>query len=286
MNTDLSVFDKLKASITLFVSPIKGLTVKTKDENQVSIDHLKTIKTHIKAIEAASKSACEPLKAELKRIKDYENEILAPLEEAEKLIKAQQVVFADQERIEREAELKRINDERIAKEKEAQKERDRLAAEAEKIRQAEAAALKKKQEAERKAFEAAEKKKQEALKAFGVDPEKVKREAEEKKAAEQARQEEIRQASIAKQESDRLETEARLDREAKDREAAARAQEKALEDSRPKNTRQDRKWKVSDSKIVPAEFLMIDKDAVTAALKLGKEIPGIEIYWVTVAVSR
>jgi hypothetical protein len=287
MNTDLALFDKYKADVTLFVSPIKDITVTDADANAVAQVHVKTLKDFDKKIDAALEALLKPHKDFVKQATAYAKEIKGPLEDAEKFIKLKQAEWATADLLRRQEAQKQLDLIRQEEERKANEERRKMELEAQAKRDAEEAILKKQQAEERKKFEAEQKKKDEAMKAFGISQEKLKQEALAARKAQEEKAAAIREEAKHKADLEFLEYNAKIDREKKEREAAIRVQEAALEASRPKNMREVPKWRVIDSSQVPDNFWIIDLVELGKSVRGGaREIPGVEIVMELVPVGR
>jgi hypothetical protein len=287
MNTDLTQFDKMKADVTLFVSPIKDITVSDADGNAVAQTHVKTLKDFDKKIDAALDALLKPHKDFVKQATAYAKEIKAPLEDAEKFIKAKQAEWATAEQLRRQEAQRQLDLIRQEEERKANEERRKLELEAQARRDAEEAALKKQQAEERKKFEAEQKKKDEAMKAFGISQDKLKQEALAARKIQEEKAAAIREEVKRKNDLAFMEHNAKLDREQKEREAAIKSQEAAIEASRPKNMREVPKWRVIDASKVPEKYWVIDLVELGKEVRGGmRECPGVEIVMELVPVGR
>lgn len=252
---DLKVFDSLTADITLFVAPIKQLSVRDPVQSQVAIDVAKCIKDYVQRVEAKRKELVGPLNAQIKAINDYCKTITAPLIEADFHVRTELNSFATEQEKIRRAEAERVERERLEAERLAREERERVEAE-----------LRARQEAE-----AAERTKAASL--FGAD--------EEDEAAEAEHQ--------ARQERERAEQKAELDRQAAIRASEFKKKEWDANQLQIKNTRANLKVRVLDINLIPKEFLIItpNEKALVAAGKAGVKIAGVEFYEeIAVAIGR
>jgi len=283
---DLTDFDKLQAEITLFVSPVTQITVTDLASNEVARDTLKKIVTLKRMIEAKRVETVKPLNERVKEINVYAGKIEQPLLDAEKFVKGRMGEFAAAEAERRIKEQQRLQAEARERERLAAIERQRIEAEAKAKREAEEKKAREDAEAKRLEMERIAKEEADALAEFGVnDPEAEELAAQEAEAARLAAAEEQRKLT-ERLERDRLEQEARFQREAEERERARRADEKALEASRPKNTRQVPKYRVKDLDQVPRAYLVLNESMVKQAQAAGIEIPGVEYYFETTIVAR
>jgi len=287
MSTELETFDSLKAEVTLFVSPVTQITVTDIKSNEIARDTLKKIVALKRVIEVKRLDATRPLNDRIKQIRDYAESIEAPLLEAEKFVKGKMGEYAAAAEKARVEEQKRIEAEAREIERKAAEERQKIEAEARAKREAEEKKAREVAEAKRIETERAAKEEAEALAAFGAnDPEAERVAAEQAEAARLAAIEEQRLIS-ERLERERLEQEARFQREADERERARRAQEKALEASRPKNSTTVWHYEIQDSAKVPAIFWIINEPAITKAVKSGaREIPGVKIWSTQEVVAR
>jgi hypothetical protein len=278
MNQDLKQFDALKAQVTMFVQPTHQIVVKDAMTNVDAQQAVRTLKDYEKKIDATLKELIQPHKDFIERVRAYAVEIRAPLEQAEKEIKAKQVAWAEEQQKLRDAELKRLAEIREAEAKKAvelraqQEEADRQAHIEEEKR------IKAEQERERKAAEAKYKKDQEALKAFGMDDETIKLKAEEEKRIRREKFERDQEEHNQKIEQERLEARAKFEREQRDRDLELKKQEAALIASKPKNTREIPEWRIVDPSLIPEKYKKIDEVAIGKDVRGGlMEIPGCEI---------
>ena len=274
---DLVKFDEIKAAVTLFVAPTSQIVVNDSETDVTAASTLRAIKEWRKKIEDKRVEYTKPLLDRQREITAYAKEIDKPLEDAELQIKNKRRIFALAEEDRRRKEQERIAAERREMERKAAEERSRIEAEIRAKREAEERARRDEQERQRKELEARQREEAAAMKAFGVDPEAEKQAAEAKALAESQEAARIEAERLAQEE--RILTQARLDREAKEREAELRRKEKALEASRPKNTRKDWIFEVKDANAIPREFLVLDETAVHKAIAAGRrDIAGLRIF--------
>lgn len=106
--SDLQVFDKLKADVTLYVAPIKNIVVKSSIEMEVAVKTGREVKAWTKKVEDLRKSLVAPLNEQVKKINDYARQILSPLEDSEKLIKSHLVLWEKHLETQRREDMARI----------------------------------------------------------------------------------------------------------------------------------------------------------------------------------
>lgn len=116
MSTQLQKFDSLKAEISVFVQPVSTIVVTNQTELDAAMSTVRTVKHLLKQVEARKKELIDPLNAQVKLVRDYANEIAAPLEAAEAHVKAQLVAY--------ERELARSREEARRREAEEQRKRE------------------------------------------------------------------------------------------------------------------------------------------------------------------
>jgi hypothetical protein len=119
--SELAHFDSLKADLTIFVGPIKGLTVSDASSNQVATETLSKIKNFQKLIEGKRTDLVKPLNDQVKLVNEYAKEITAPLIEAEGHVKRQMSLFAAAEYERRMAEKRKLDEDRRKADEEARK---------------------------------------------------------------------------------------------------------------------------------------------------------------------
>lgn len=112
---DLLKFNELKAEITALVAPTKQLLVKDFQTCSNAVEAGKSVKDLIKKVEAARKDLVGPLNDEVKEINAYAKQISEPLLASEEHLKHQIVTFEIEQQKIRQAELKRLEEERIKK---------------------------------------------------------------------------------------------------------------------------------------------------------------------------
>jgi hypothetical protein len=253
---ELAKFDALKADIQIFVAPVLKVQVLDFKSSQDAIDAGKTIKKYMKDLEAKKKELTAPLDAQIKMIRSYAKSIEEPLFAAEQHLKAQLALFAAAQEKIRQAELRRIEEERREAERKAEEERQKREDELEAKRQAELEELQ--QEQERKAKAAA---------MFGGEAETVDMEAE---AA----------AIDEKIERERLEAEAKAERERMQRVVEESQAKYDAKQFQIQNARKTWDFEVTDVNQIPKEYLIItvNKQMILAAIRAGVKIPGVKAF--------
>lgn len=119
VENQLQQFDKLAADITIEVQPILSLKV-SDDTSAIAIRASgKNVKAHAKKVEELRVELVRPLNEEVKRINEYAKKITAPLDQAEKHVKAELVAWEKELEKKRAEEYKRAEEERKRKEDEA-----------------------------------------------------------------------------------------------------------------------------------------------------------------------
>lgn len=260
METNLQQFDELQANITVFLSPIKTLTVTDQASHLVASGALKTITSFKKMVDEKRVSLVKPLNDQVDAINGYAKKIKAPIEEAEAFVKNKMKEFAL-------IEQKRIEEEKRRIQEEEQKERERIAAE----RKRQELALKTKQEEEAKKLEESKKASTDLMSVFGDFSE------------DNTAQEELKR----KQEFERAEFEAKKKREEEEQQKQLEAKKKLLDLEKPKNTRKVWKWEVTAYSEIPDQYWELSEAMVNKAVKEGiREIPGIRIFQETEIVAR
>ncbi len=245
--SDIKVFDKLAADITLFVAPTMTITVADPGEAQSAIEVAQNLKAYSTMVEDKRKELVAPLNARVKAINDYCKQITLPLTNADTHVRAQLNAFATQQEQVRRAELARVEAERV--------EAERVARVA---READEEALRVKQEAEAEELAA-----NAAL--FGVPNGDIDA-ANSEIDAQQTREWEEKQAELNRQEAVR---------KMEAQQAVFDANQVQL-----KTTRATWNVRVLDLALVPKEFLIITLNdrAALAIAKAGGKIAGLEFY--------
>lgn len=118
----LSPFDQLKADITLYVAPAKQITVSDKETQSKALASTKEVVSWKKRVEEKRKELVAPLLERQREINDYAKALTDPLVEAESHLKKQLITWDQKLEAERQAELKRIQEEARKREEEARKE--------------------------------------------------------------------------------------------------------------------------------------------------------------------
>jgi len=282
MTNEIQQFDELAGKIQVYVAPIKSLVVVDAASNAVAAGTLRTIKSMSDQIEARRVGMVKPLNDQVKMVNSRAKTITAPLEEAERFVKSLMAKFADEEKRQREAEQKRI-------EEEHRKEQDRLrkeAADRQKKLDDDAA-----KERKRLADEQikADKEAQAKLKAskpsmFGSSSSAEKQ--AEKERQRKAKAEEDRKALELRQQEERATENARAERERLEQEKVAEQKRRSVEATRPKNTREVTKFAIDDLSLLPREYMIPDEKKISAAIIAGLAIPGVRVYKETVVVAR
>lgn len=250
MAQDLTVFDSLKAEITVFVAPVKTLIVTdAKSANDCVIVRNK-IKEFLNRITAVRTALTAPLKAEAKRIEDVAHLLSGPLLEVERHAESQARGYAIKQDEIKQNEIRKIEEARRAAERKAADEARKIAQEQEAARQAELERIR------------AEAKEAEDMFGTTVDTSAQIREAEE--AAER----------------ERLETQARFEREQMERANAAKAAEYDANEKQLSGVRKTWKVRVLDIDKVPKQYLIIElnEKMAIAARASNPNIPGLEFY--------
>lgn len=284
MNTEIQQFDELAGKIKVFVGPVKDLVITDAASNAVAAGTLKTIKDMSKQIEQRRVSMVKPMNDQVSMVNARAKQINEPLDEAECLVKRLMATFADSERIKREAEQKRLDEEHRS-----EQERIRKEAHARQKALDDTAALERKRlddEQKTREKEAAEKRKIADSKPsfFGSASTEAKQKEEDQIAKDQAVRE--RKALELKQEEARAAEQARIEREHLEQGKIAEQKRRDLEASRPKNTREVSKFEVTDLSILPREYTLPDMKKIGEALAAGKMVPGVRTYKETVVVAR
>lgn len=243
MNQDLILFDDLKSSIMLLVQPAFSIAVKDFKDSASAISAAKQVRDYIDRVEAQRKALVGPLNERVKAINAYAKEIAKPLNDAESFLKNELIQFEmEQEKI-REAEMARLEQERIKAQRKADAER----AQAE-----ESLKLKQEQDSEIHA---------QAASIFGTEESTAP--IEQAMAVEQVQLKEeldIKDALIAGQ---------------------ARQREWDIKQQGLKNVRKTWKCELLDIARVPAAYVVttLNEPMVLAAARGGMtEIPGVRLY--------
>lgn len=119
---ELVVFEDVKLEITRFVGPIPKLKVIDFKSSAIAIDHGKTIKALLKEVEKQRDALVRPRNEEVRRINAYAAQIREPLEQAEEYLQGQLEAYELEQRKIREAEERRIEEERRARERQLEEE--------------------------------------------------------------------------------------------------------------------------------------------------------------------
>lgn len=284
---EMASLDVLKGQVLVFVEPIRGISVTTASENAVAAGTLKTVKQMMKEIESRRVGATKPMNDRVSQINEYAKTIAAPLRDAETWIKASMQGFAIADESRRAEEQRRVLEERERAEAVARRVEQEALVEAKKKRDEEERALKAQQDAERKFLADKQREEQDRVVVFGMDPAQAKEQADlQRKLVEKEHQEERRR--IEAEAEARIQAElARAERESIQRDLKAQEEQRRIEDSRPKNTRQVARYEITDPLEVPHEYWMIDDKKLAAVVRGGvREIPGVKIWVETQIVAR
>jgi len=278
----------LTSSATELAANYNHFLITTADEFTFAGEHLQRIKGARAELEARRLTMTRPLDATKKAIMEFFRPYTERLDNAEEDVKGAMVTYSDeQRRLTNEAarkareiadrEAARLRElARIADEKAAAKERDRLA-ELRLQAAASAAVENKRLEAERKA---------------------AKTTADKQRAAEQLAAEQARQEA----EQQRIHEE-RLAAEASQRERTARAESlearalatttAPLAPATPKvagiSSRETWKYEITNRQLIPEEYWQVDEKAIGAVVKALKgqtRIPGVRVYAETAIAAR
>lgn len=283
MSNELELFDELHGKITLYLGPVKELTITDKASSLVASGTLKTIADFRKMIEAKRVQLVKPLNDKVDEINAYAKKIKGPIDEAEKFVKGVIADFANAEQKRIDEERRRIEEQNRIEQQRLDAERNKKEEELRKKQEQEAAALRESQEAKRLIEEEKAKNASEAMALFGRAP------ASEEKIQANINESEAKEAEALKkrQDAERAINEARLQREADEREAALKRQAKQLDAEKPKNIRKDWKWEIESHALIPDQYWQVSEAALTAAVKAGaREIPGVRIFETTTVIAR
>lgn len=115
----LQQFDQLQADIQLYVKPVMGLKVADAETQKSATVSVKEIKTWAKKVEERRKELTAPLRARIEQINSIAEKISSPLTDAEKHCKTELIAYDKVLEVERQKQLKAIEEERKKKEQEA-----------------------------------------------------------------------------------------------------------------------------------------------------------------------
>lgn len=244
-NQELELFSELQSEITTYVAPTLEIVIVDAQTSDGAIEAAKRLKAIASQVEKKRKELVEPLNHKVREINDFVKKLVAPLERAEGHVRTQLNAYATEQEKIRQAELRRLDDERRERERKAKEEEDRIAAE-----------LAARQEAEAEAHV-------EAAQLFGTGSEELHEQNAELDRQQQkeweAQQEQFKKDALSRR---------------------VEASQKVYDASQDqiKNTRRTWKCSVKDLALVPREFLIIqiNEKAILAAKKAGVEVPGIE----------
>lgn len=129
MSTELKQFDELQSELTKLVSPTRELKVVDVASSASAIEAAKAVKSLQKRIEEKRKELVAPLNDRVKEINDRAKDVLVPLIDAEKYLKAQLVTYEEEQEKLRCDEMLKAEAERKQKEAEllAKQEAERAA---------------------------------------------------------------------------------------------------------------------------------------------------------------
>lgn len=253
MTTELNTFDELAANITVFVAPTKSVQVSDIDSSAKATEVRRQLKFYSQEVEKKRQEMVRPLNERVNEINARCKAICAPILEADSSILHKLNSFASEQEAIKQAEMKRIAEER------------------QKAERAEMAARVKAEE-ELKAKQAAEAEIEEAgASLFGDDEEEIETES-----------------VTERNERERLELDAKFQL---DRNLAETARKQAEYDAgkmQVKGARKTACCEPVDFSKIPKEYLIVTLNSkmVIAAYKGGiKEIPGVRI-WEEISVSR
>jgi hypothetical protein len=283
MSTEIKEFDDLHAQVQLFVSPVKGMIVTNSTENEVAIVSLKKLSLLKKTIESKRVDAVKPMNDRVKSINDYAKQIVAPLDDAEKFMKGIMSKFAEEERLRRELEVRKIREKQEAEARAIEIRRKAEIAEEQKRKEEAKRKLQEEQaEIVRKAKEAQEKERIE-ISLFGVEPE-IELNQSSIDAAHKVKQQEFEERE-KQEEQRRLARDAEIAREAKEREREAQARIRAVDAARAKNTREVTEFEIVDPSVIPDQYWVIDKVAIGVDVRKGIQVFGVMTWKRTIVVA-
>lgn len=276
--SELAPFDQLKADVQLFLAEIPEVKVTDAASEATAREHWKKLKTMTKALESKRVELTKPLLERKKEIDTYAGEVGRPLDDKDKLIKAELERYTtEQHRLKVEAEL-RAQEERAAAEREAERKRLEAEREAEEKWAAEQARLEAAAKKERDDLAAAAQAAADSnLAALGISSEaELERIAAEQRQSEKIAEEE-RQAAIKKHERDFAANQARIDREQKEANKAAKATAQSV--ATPKYSSMFWTFEIIIPSEIPREYCA----PVDALIRVGiangvRDIPGVRIY--------
>lgn len=272
----LAPFDKLSADVSLFLEPIKAVAVTDAASCATALETVKQVKALAKQVTQTRIGLVKPHNDFVDSVNEYAKRLTGPLADAEIKLKAVITAYEMEQERERQKERQHLEDERVAKELAAEKERLKVEAAARAAREAEekriAAELKAKADAERKEREEAE-----AM--FGARNQEDIRAAEEAAERERVAAESAARERANRAELERLATNARLERERNERDKETKRQLAEIEAGRVKNMRKTWVHEITDGAAIPRQYLVVDESLIRAAIKGGaREIPGVRIY--------
>lgn len=284
MNQELTEFDALLADVQIFLAPIKDVKVVNAESSTTALTAAKRVKELKKILETKRDDMVRPLNDRVDAINAYCKKIRVPLDAAESALKRAVTTYDQEQEVIRQAELRRLEEERLAKERAIEEER------------------RKKEEADRKAREKEEKRIAAELKAKAELERQEREEAEamfgKATAADKKKDDEVIAAMVAQADAERkerhdaaerakAEESARLMREKEERDRVNREHVRAVEEQRVKNIKKLWKFDILDAQAVPRQYLMVDDRLIREAISIGaREIPGVRIFQEAVLAVR
>jgi hypothetical protein len=263
--------------VAAVVARAQALEIRTPQEAQEAAGFLGEIATARKKSETARRFLVDPLNRHVKAINDEFKSAAAPLEEADKVVRAKVISYQREQERARAEEQARIDAERRAAEEAAEAERRRQADEAARLerqaREAEQARQAQLREAQNERAREIAAMSDDDLSAFALrtDDQAELRLAEQEMSARLARRQAQEVAETARRQSE----------EATQREIAAKsAPAVEVTSSKPAGVATRKVWKatVVDPMQVPREYLAVDQAALNAAVRAGiREIAGVRI---------
>ncbi len=244
MSQNLEIFHPLVQEIQKFVAPVFELQVTDDASMKMAQEAGKTIQGFLKKIEDRRKALVKPLDDQRDIIQAQSKEVKAPLEKAKALLSERLTKHGEEiERVRVEALRRQQEEDRLRQQREAEeRERVRRELEAKQLKEAEEAAA--------------------AAQAMGLEEDHL-------EVLEKAHQQE------------RMQTNMDLTREAVASQAQAEQEMREIANMKVSGMQKPWVFKITDEKLVPREFLMVDEKKIREAIRMGarsKHIPGVEIY--------
>ena len=112
-STALTVFDKLKADVTIFVAPCSEIVVSSKETSASALDVAKQVKSFMKRIESTREELVAPHLEAQRRINAYAKQIAEPLLGAESHLKKQLIAWEKKLEEVRREEAKKVEAARL-----------------------------------------------------------------------------------------------------------------------------------------------------------------------------